>query len=269
MPRQSLVEYLEYFSRYRSDVACVHRRGYRQARWTYRQIAEAAAQFARELESRGIGRGDRVLLWGDNCAEWIVVFWGTLLRGAVVVPMDRIAAPDFAARVAQQVDAKLLVRSGELALPGEKLPALSLEDLPEILTAHDRQPYRSPLIARSDIAEIIFTSGTTAEPKGVVLTHGNLLANLEPLELEIAKYRRYERIFHPLRFLNLLPLSHVFGQFMGLFVPPLIGATVIFLDTLNPSEVLRSAKRERVSVLAAVPRMLDSLKEKLERDLET
>ena len=269
MPRQSLVEYLEYFSRYGSDVACVHRRGYRQARWTYRQIAEAAAQFARELESRGIGRGDRVLLWGDNCAEWIVVFWGTLLRGAVVVPMDRIAAPDFAARVAQQVDAKLLVRSGELALPGEKLPALSLEDLPEILTAHDRQPYRSPLIARSDIAEIIFTSGTTAEPKGVVLTHGNLLANLEPLELEIAKYRRYERIFHPLRFLNLLPLSHVFGQFMGLFVPPLIGATVIFLDTLNPSEVFRSAKRERVSVLAAVPRMLDSLKEKLERDLET
>ena len=102
-----------------------------------------------------------------------------------------------------------------------------------------------------------------------MLTHGNLLANLEPLELEIAKYRRYERIFHPLRFLNLLPLSHVFGQFMGLFVPPLIGATVIFLDTLNPSEVLRSAKRERVSVLAAVPRMLDSLKEKLERDLET
>ena len=269
MPRQSLVEYLEYFSRYRSDVACVHRRGYRQARWTYRKIAEAAAQFARELESGGIGRGDRVLLWGDNCAEWIVAFWGTLLRGAVVVPMDRIATADFAGRVAAQVGAKLIVSSRELALPAEKFPAVSLESLPEILARHDRQPYGSPPTARADIAEIIFTSGTTAEPKGVVLTHGNLLANLEPLELEIAKYRRYERIFHPLRFLNLLPLSHVFGQFMGLFVPPLIGATVIFLDTLNPSEVLRSAKRERVSVLAAVPRMLDSLKEKLERDLET
>ncbi|MBI3934207.1 MAG: AMP-binding protein [Acidobacteria bacterium] len=268
MPRQSLLEYLEYFARYGSDAACVHRRGYRQARWTYRQIADGAAQFARELESRGIQPDDRIILWGDNCAEWIVAFWGTLLRGAVVVPMDRIAAPEFAARVAQQVDAKLLVSSRELMLPGAIIAALSLDNLSETISRYGCQADRPAAVSRSEIAEIIFTSGTTAEPKGVVLTHGNILANLEQLESEIAKYRRYERIFHPLRFLNLLPLSHVFGQFMGLFVPPLIGATVLFLDTLNPSEVVRTCKRERVSVLVAVPRMLDSLKEKLERDLE-
>ncbi|MBI2819961.1 MAG: AMP-binding protein [Acidobacteria bacterium] len=268
MPRQSLVEYLEYFHRYGSDVAFVHRRGYRQARWTYRQLAESSAQFARELELRGIHHGDRIVLWGENCAEWVVAFWGTLLRGAVAVPMDRVAAPEFAARVAEQVDAKLVVSSQELNLPGSPRPALSFENLAERLSRHARQPFQPPAISRTDIAEIIFTSGTTAEPKGVVLTHGNLLANLEPLESEIAKYRRYERIVHPLRFLNLLPLSHVFGQFMGLFIPPLIGATVFYLDTLNPSEVLRACKRERVSVLVAVPRMLDSLKEKIERDLE-
>jgi long-chain acyl-CoA synthetase len=269
MQRLSLLEYLEYFERYSSDIACVQRRGYRHSRWTYRQVAEAAAQFARELEARGVGRGDHVMLWGGNCAEWVATFWGILLRGAVVVPMDRVAAPEFAARVAAQVDARLLVHSAELSLGGTACPALQLETLPDAIAHHDRGPYPSPALARADIAEIIFTSGTTAEPRGVVLTHGNILANLEPLESEIGKYRRYERLVHPLRFLNLLPLSHVFGQFMGMFVPPLIGATVIYLDTLNPSEVMKACKRERITALVAVPRMLGSLKEKIERDVET
>ncbi len=123
-------------------------------------------------------------------------------------------------------------------------------------------------ISRNDPLEIIFTSGTTAEPKGVVISHGNVLANLEPLEQEIAKYLRYERWVHPLRFLDLLPLSHVFGQFLGLFVPQSMGATVIFQESLSPSEVIRVIRRERVSVVITVPRMLESLRAKLERDFE-
>src|SRR5207245_93210 len=89
-----------------------------------------------------------------------------------------------------------------------------------------------------------------------------------PRETEIRKYLKYERFFHPIRFLNLVPLSHVFGQFMGLFVPPLLAGTVAFQDTLNPSEVLRTIRRERISVLVAVPRLLETLQDKLERDLE-
>src|SRR5260370_752060 len=83
-------------------------------------------------------------------------------------------------------------------------------------------------ITRNHVAQILFTSGTTAEPRGVVLTHGNFLANLEPLESGIAPYRKYERWFHPLRFVTLIPLSHVFGQFMALCVPPLLGAAGVF-----------------------------------------
>ena len=120
----------------------------------------------------------------------------------------------------------------------------------------------------ADVLEIVFTSGTTAEPKGVVITHGNVLGNIAPLETEIQKYLKYERWVHPVRFLNLLPLSHVFGQFLGIFLPQLLGGTVIFQDALKPGEVIRTIRRERVSVLVAVPRMLQSLKEKIERDLE-
>jgi long-chain acyl-CoA synthetase len=117
--------------------------------------------------------------------------------------------------------------------------------------------------------EIVFTSGTTADPKGVVISHRNILANLEPLEKEIRKYLKYERVFHPLRFLNLLPLSHVFGQFLGLFIPQILGATVVFQETLNPSEIIATIKRERISALVTVPRILDTLRDKIERDLES
>ena len=128
--------------------------------------------------------------------------------------------------------------------------------------------YRAAAVEAGDTLEIVFTSGTTAEPKGVVITHGNVLANIAPLESEIRKYLKYERLVHPVRFLNLLPLSHVFGQFLGIFLPQLLGGTVIFEDTLKPAELIRTVRRERVSVLVAVPRLLQSLREKIERDLE-
>ena len=116
--------------------------------------------------------------------------------------------------------------------------------------------------------EIIFTSGTTAEPRGVVISHGNVLANIEPVEREIQKYLRYERIFHPLRFLNLLPLSHVFGQMLGIFIPPFLAGTVVFIDSLKPSGLIDVIRDERISVLVAVPRFIESLQREIQRQME-
>src|SRR5690242_11551454 len=99
MSRRSLVEHLEYFDRHSRDVAYVQRRGYRREAWTYGRIAETAFQFARELHARGIRKGDHVVLWGENCSEWVVAFLGCMMRGVVVVPMDRAGSPDFALRV--------------------------------------------------------------------------------------------------------------------------------------------------------------------------
>jgi long-chain acyl-CoA synthetase len=268
MRRSSLVEFLALFEQHGREVAYAQRRGYRTERFSYADVLRRARQFARELEARGIAKGSHVLLWGENCAEWAIAFFGCVLRGAVVVPMDDGAAPDFARRVAQQVGARMLVCSRKHAAFDAAQPALAFEDFRKALARHSAEPFPSPKIERGDTLEILFTSGTTAEPKGVVLTHGNVLANLEPLEEQIRPYLKYERFVHPLRFLNLLPLSHVFGQFLGTLIPPLLGGTVIFLDTLNPAEVIRTIRRERISVLVAVPRLLESLRGKFERDLE-
>jgi long-chain acyl-CoA synthetase len=264
--RRSLVEYLDHFLRRGRETAYMQRRGYRTLRWSYQQVAETAFQFARELEARGIDKGERVLIWGPNSAEWVAVFFGCALRGAVIVPMDDAAAPDFALRVHHQVGAKLLVCSHEHVQ--QSIPTLTFEDLLVALASHSTAVYPATQVELADPLEIVFTSGTTAEPKGVVITHGNVLANIAPLESEIQKYLKYERWVHPVRFLNLLPLSHVFGQFLGIFLPQLLSATVIFQDTFKPAEVISTIRRERISLLVAVPRVLQSLKEKIERDLD-
>ncbi|HET9280704.1 MAG TPA: AMP-binding protein [Candidatus Angelobacter sp.] len=262
---QTLAEYPRLHLARKDEIAYVHRRGLRTLRWSYQQLAELAFRFARELEARGIGKGERVLLWGDNCAEWIAAFFGCMLRGVVAVPMDRIAAPSFAQRVAADVDAKLVVCSSALSAHAGNRPFLELEMLNDYVRQRSAEPYL-PQASRDDTAQIVFTSGTTAEPRGVVLTHGNILSSVDPIEREFPKYRRSERLFHPIRFLELLPLSHVFGQTMGMFIPTLIGGTVHFQDSFKPIDIISTIKTERISVLVAVPRVAESLKNKIRSD---
>src|SRR5579859_4873255 len=279
MSRENLLSLFDEFERYTDDFAFVQMRGYRREAWTYGKLKAMAIATALELRARGIRSGDRILIWGPNTAEWAAAFWGCLLRGAVAVPMDDGAAPDFAGRVARDSGSKLTFSSRDKADAAPAVPRLVLEDLADTTSPAVAAVSTSPTvlayenladdkITRNHIAEILFTSGTTAEPRGVVLTHGNFLANLEPLERGIDPYRKYERWFHPLRFVTLVPLSHVFGQFMALFVPPLLGATVVFEHSANPGEIVRTVKRERATALIAVPRMLDGLRAGIEREME-
>jgi long-chain acyl-CoA synthetase len=267
MQRASLVEYLHNFERGGGQWAYVERRGYRSIRWSYSQIAALSYQFARALEARRIQKGDRILIWGANSAGWVAAFLGCILRGVIVVPMDDVATPDFAQRVYRQVEARLWVCSKKHAADAAFGSVILLDELNSCVAEYSPTACSPVELGRNDVLEIVFTSGTTSEPKGVVLTHGNVLANVEPLETEVNQYLKYERLVHPIRFLNLLPLSHIFGQFLGIFLPQLMAGTVVFQESLNPSEIMRSIRRERVSVLVAVPRILQSLKEKVERDL--
>jgi len=270
MGRESLLEYFRADSRPAREPAVVWRRGYRTVRWSWADLRGASARFAAALQARGIARGDRVLLWGENSGEWVAAFLGCMLAGAVAVPMDVTADAGFARRVAQHAGVRLAVTGRGLALGDGGVAAIGLEEFFEAGADGNRAAaeFKPAPAARGDAVEIVFTSGTTAEPRGVVLTHGNLLANLGPTEAEIAKYRRYERFFHPLKFLDLLPLSHVFGQLLGIFIPQVLGATTVFLDTLNPAEVTRAIRTERVSLLVTVPRLIESLRDHVERDLD-
>jgi long-chain acyl-CoA synthetase len=278
VPRENLLTLLSDFARHARDIAVVERLGYRRQRCTYQTLLEKSAEFAIRLKSCDVRTNDRVLLWAPNSAEWLIAFWGILLRGAVAVPMDDAATPEFASRVAAEASVKVIVCSASHPRLTTEIPTLDMSDLSvrsaaDCFLAAKKQAAKSNLpwqqsladepITRNHLAQILFTSGTTAEPRGVLLTHGNFLANLEPLEKGIGPYRKYERWFHPLRFVSLVPLSHVFGQFMTLFVPPLLGATVVFESSNNPRDILHTIKQERATALVTVPRILDLLRHSL------
>src|SRR5262249_43064458 len=141
MERRSLGEYLDDFLQRGDECAYVEHSGYRWRRWSYRAVAELAFRFARELESRGIGKGERVIVWGPNSAAWVAVFLGCAGSGVVIVPMDDAAAPDFALRVFQQVGAKLLVCARKHQV--NSVPTLLLDELAGVVAQHSATPFSS------------------------------------------------------------------------------------------------------------------------------
>ena len=264
--RSHLATLVDDFLRYGEQIAVVTHRGNRRFPSTYRQLAELSARCAHAFVLRGLQPGDRVLLWGNNSVEWVAAFFGCAMRGFVAVPLDAAGSLDLAHRVVAEVQPRLLV--GDLVLLQNlqcQSPRLGFAAFASELPDADYTTL--PALSRESVLQIVFTSGTTAEPKGIVHTHGNVLASLDPLEKEIGKYLRYERLVHPLRILHTLPLSHVFGQFMGLWVPPLLAAEVHYEDRLQAPRLVQLLQRERISVMAAVPRILDLLRAHMETEL--
>ncbi|HEY3703491.1 MAG TPA: AMP-binding protein [Terracidiphilus sp.] len=261
--REHLGTLVEEFRSYSGEIAVVRYQGNRRRVSTYVDIARLAARFASYLAEHNIGPGDRVLLWGENSAEWIAAYHGCILRGVLVVPLDAYGSADFAARVASDVQPKLAVGD---ALLLRQLPVhyqrIAFETWPISLPGKEAAPIAG--LNRDTPLQILFTSGTTGDPKGIVHTHGNVLASVGPIEDAAQKYLRYEKYVHPLRFLHTLPLSHVFGQTMGLWIPPIFRAQVYFESRLVAPRLIETIHRERISVLAAVPRVFALLKTYLE-----
>lgn len=272
MPRPNLLSLLNSFGRFAKDPAVVETRGYRRESLTFAELRSNAFSWARVLAGYGVGPGDRVLLWGPNSSSWIAGFWAILLRGAVAVPMDASANLGFVQRIVREAQLKVILRDASQPILPSGPPALVYNDLEAAMTSSpsraDSVPAPGEQASRTDVAEILFTSGTTSEPRGVVLTHGNFLANLEPIETGLQEYGKREKWFHPLGFVSLVPLSHVFGQFMSVFVPPLLGATVVLENSPQPRDILRTIRRERATIVIAVPRMLDALRNAMEQDID-
>ena len=257
MVRDTLIDVFRDLSRTSGDFL-VHDDGFRSRTYTYRDVGRRASGFAALLQQTGLRKGDKVVFWSENRPEWIIAFWGCVLGGIVVVPVDYRASPAFLARVTRIVAAKLI-------LVGQDVPAVGDPSGAAVWKLHEMEwPEGTPSpasISRDDTVEIIFTSGATADPKGVVITHRNVLANTVPVETEVLKYRKWARPFQPLRFLNLLPLSHMFGQAMATFIPPMVPGVVVFMRGYNPTEIIEQIKQRRISVLVSVPKILDVLRE--------
>jgi long-chain acyl-CoA synthetase len=261
VPRETLIDFFRDVADIRGEFL-VYDDGYRRQGHTYEGVGRAARGFAARLCAIGLHKGDKVVFWGENRPEWVACYWGCLLAGIIVVPIDYRSSPDFVVKVRALVDARVVLVGDDVRGldPKADLGGAFVWPLAELDWQADG-PMPDVSISRDDIIQIIFTSGATAEPKGVVIRHRNVLANIVPVEREVMKYRKYATPFHPLRFLNLLPLSHMFGQSMASNIPPMVRGTVIFTRSFNPHDVLCLIKARRVSVLVCVPKILDVLRE--------
>jgi long-chain acyl-CoA synthetase len=266
--RDHLTTLVDDFRRYNREIAVIRYRGNRRRVSTYGEIARLAGRFAALLAHKGIVPGDRVVLWAENSAEWIAAFHGCILRGVLAVPLDAYGSADFAFRVASDVKPKLAVGDAlllrQLRFDDSRhgFERLAFEEWHTVLPAEEAGPVAG--LGADTPLQILFTSGTTGDPKGIVHTHGNVLASVGPIESAAQRYLRYEKFVHPLRFLHTLPLSHVFGQTMGLWIPPIFRAEVHFEGRLVAPRLIETINRERISVLAAVPRVFALLKSHLE-----
>jgi long-chain acyl-CoA synthetase len=285
MRRETLLDFFHDFATIRSNFL-IYDNGYRSRTYTYTEVVDVAKAFAARLRVMNIEKGDKIIFWSENRPEWVAAFWGCLLAGVVVVPIDYQASADFLRRVQRIVQARLILIGDEVSLPQfdnailiwrladlEWPVALSSDDAPDKRRDHTGTGRAGAAlmskamdsIARDDLVEIIFTSGATAEPRGVVISHRNLMANIVPIEREASRFRKYLRPFSPIRFLNLPPLSHLFGQTMAIFVTPMLSGTVVFMRGYNPHEIVRQIRKRRISIVVCVPRILDVLRDYIMR----
>jgi long-chain acyl-CoA synthetase len=246
MPRETLLDFFQDFAGL-EDEFLIYDDGFRARHYRYREIAEQARAFAGRLREQGIGRDEKVILYGENRPEWIIGLWGCLLEGVIAVPIDYRSSPEFVERIQAIVGARAILTGDEAGMYEGHASGQPVTITP-------------PSLSKDQTAEIIFTSGATAEPKGVIITHRNILANIVPVEGEVKKYLRYACPFAPIRFLNLLPLSHMFGQAMATFIPPMLPGVVVFMRSFHPNEILRQIRTRRISVLVSVPQILEILR---------
>ncbi len=234
----------------------IHREG-RWLRYTYRQALTCASNIAHRLATRhGIGRGDRVVLWGTGSPEWVLTAFAVYRLGAVTVPLD----PQWPA---QEVDAAAGLTEAKLICAAPRLAA-TLRDAscPVVRLAAPFVPAphvgllpgaESPGAVgdAADLASIIFTSGTTLAPKGVPLTHENFLSNVRAVLQPVPSSRE--------RMLSMLPIHHVFEFVMGLLVPLASNGTVSYVTEVKPAEILWMMGATRPTMMTVVPRLLDLL----------
>lgn len=257
---KTLCDLFRLFARRNKKVAFVYRTGVRRFVFSYRDLHRLSMKMAGLLEERGVKKGDRVLLWAPNSPWWGIVFWGVISRGAIVVPVDFMSGKERAETIAKLTEAKLIIQSQYKLERIAAENSILIEELEYLL--NDVEPAGKMAEAHpDDIAEIIYTSGSTGDPKGVVLTHKNLIANLVQINRHISV------ITSAWRFLSLLPLSHMLEQMGGFLIPLYHGGTIVYLRTLKPSAMMEALDKDDTYAVVTVPRLLQALKNSIEREL--
>lgn len=238
--------------------ALIIKPGFRTRTWTYADLADVVPRAARHLADAGITKGDRVLAFGVNRPEYGIAMLAALRAGAVLVPLDVNSTADFVAKIARRTRASAVLVTEQTRARAASLgiPVHEMELLPD--RARGRDPLPKAAIGPEDLAEVVFTSGTTGDPKGTMLTHRNILSNA------VAATQIFP-IGPKQRLLSFIPLSHMFEQTAGFWCVLVAGASVVYPTSRQPSVIRRTFKERRVTMILITPAVVRSLFIAIER----
>ncbi len=234
--------------------------------WTYRELDRRSRLAAFRLRAAGLVPGDRIVTWSPSSPELPAVYFGAMRARLVVVPLDLRMTPDTVARIVGRAGAGLAVLGTGRDAPdprGSGLGELALTTTAALTADPSADPADAAWVpadweaqvdgwerpGRDDLFEIVFTSGTTGTPKGVMLTHGAILASIDAFGL----------VLPPLdhRVVSLLPLSHLMEQAAALFYATLVGADILYIRSRNPRVIFEAIRDHRVTTLLVVPAVLE------------
>jgi long-chain acyl-CoA synthetase len=239
--------------------------------WTYRELDRRSRLAAWRLRVLGLAPGDRVLTWSPSMPALPAAYLGAIRAGLIFVPLDLAMSPDAIHGIVEACGPKrLLLGTGRDAPdprdPGlEQFPTTTVEALSAELDGSFPSDWEAqvdgwPRPAPSDVFELIFTSGTTGTPKGVMLAHDNVFAAIQT----------YHGVIPPLshRLVSMLPLSHAFEQQVGLFYALSVGADVLYVRSRNPRVLFEALRAHHVTSMISVPQVLDLFWSAIEREVE-
>ncbi len=223
----------------------------------YAELQRRVEQFAGYLQEQKIVKGERLLLWSASRVNWMIAYLGCLLVGAVVVPLDVSSKEDFLHRIAATTGARYLITTSRQyqSLREPPSPLIDIDCLP----TGDLDARRLPEVREDDLAELVFTSGTTGQPKGVMLSQRNIASNATSA-LAVVDIRDRDRA------LSILPLSHMLEATIDIAILSR-GSSIVYARTLVPDTLLRLLGSQGVTLMVLVPQALQLFLNGIEREV--
>ena len=238
--------------------------------WSYRELDRRARIVAWRLRALGLSPGDRLLTWSPSTPELPATYFGAMRAGLILVPLDLRMSPDAIEGVVEASGARHLILGTGRDAPDprearlERFPTTTVDAIaaePDATFPPDWQARQAGWAAPqpSDVFELVYTSGTTGRPKGVMLAHDNVVAAIES----------FHRIIPPMthRIVSLLPLSHLLEQSVGLYYALSVGADILYVRSRNPRVIFDALRDHRVTSMVVVPQVLDLFWSAIEREV--
>lgn len=224
---------------------------------SYLELQERVQRFAGSLQHQGFAKGERLLIWSASRIDWMVAYLAALSVGLVIVPLDINTKEDFLQRLAATTEARCLITTQKQyqSLHHPSVPMIDIDHLPEDIFEAEHVTE----IHENDLAELVFTSGTTGQPKGVMLSHRNIVSNAVAA-LEVVKLSSKDCA------LSILPLSHMFELTIEMAILH-TGASIVYARTLSPETLFKLLATQHVTCSVLVPQALQLFLNGVEREV--